>query len=540
MDLRLSQPLEVPLPGVVFPTGQPFSNFDYIEGEDFRNCRSLPRIFSQVRQLGFQTMVVEKIHCVGFASEEDRDFGRHEKDFSGSNLRRLSFFKNQFKDLSEIQECTDSDFLGYAILKGNQFTNAPEEWNVFESVIRSSEKPNNYSHTIRCYNVLVYSKHFNILGNLYCDQNGRTNCCAHTALRSVIAATEVGDISYAEINLILEKIKIPFQRDRKPKALTIPQVCKVLDAKGIRYTRDYVTKTSDNDTWSERDHQKLMRVQSRIYKSIEVGCPAFVGFTWKEQRKPEFGEEQEGHAISIFGHTFNDDTWVPRAATQYFTVGRSARYVSSEEWTSTYIGHDESLGSNYCIPRWYLINNPDITSIHVLAVLPNNAELDPVEAEAITICCLDEIMVQQFENTKQYLWFNRLKAAVEGQTVVLRSLFLSGERYLDHLAEIRGWNDRQIECIDKNTIEDLRKVLKGFFWIVEISVQELFPANRRKLGEIVLKATKASREDGDYSNFVFARLPGTFVYPQVLGKLIPLVTSPSQIGSHTELINVHQ
>lgn len=537
-DLRSAKPLESETPRV-FPTNQPFSNFDFILKNKFSNCQSLPRILSQARQLGFQTLVDESIQCVGFAEEEDKDFKKYEKGFIVSRLRRLSFFKNHFKDLSEIQECTDSDFLGYAILKGNQFSDGTEEWNVFESVIRPSEKPNNYNHTIKSYEVLVYSKCFKILGNLYCAQNGRTNCCAHAALRSVIAATGVGDISYAEINFSLEKKGDPFERNREPKILRIEQVMKVLDDQRIHYIPDYMTKTSGGVGWTEKEYQEFMWIQSRIYKSIEVGYPVFVGFTWKEEREPVFGEEEvEGHAIAILGHTFSDDTWVPRAATQYFTVGRNVGYVSSEEWTSAYIGHDESLGSNYHIPRWYLINNPNITSIHVLATLPNELILDPIQAEGFAIRCLYKIF-DQLKSTDKNPWVNRLEEAVDEQTVVLRSVFLSGEKYLDHLAKIRGWNDKKSEYIDSITIENLREKLKGMFWIIEVSLQELFPTNRRKLGEIVLKANIPIKE-GDYSNFVFARLPGIFVSPEVLGELTDVITTPSKIISHTELIEVHQ
>ena len=536
--LRFSKPLEFTITRV-FPTNQPFSNFDFILENEYSNCQSLPRILSQARQLGFQTLVDESIRCVGFAEEEDKDFKQYEKNFIASKLQRLSFFRKSFKTVQEIQQCDDNDFLGYAILKGNQFSGrAEEEWNIFESVIRPSEKPNNYNHTTISYEVLVYSKCFKISGNLYCAQNARTNSCAHAALRSVIAATGVGDISYAEINSILKRKKSPFKRRKELKGLSVKQVKKVLDDIGIRCKLDYVTKTSGGVSWTEKEYQELMWIQNRIYKSIEVGYPVFMAFTWKEEKEPAFGKETEGHAIAILGHTFSDDTWVPRAATQYFTVSRDVGYVSSEEWTSAYIGHDESLGSNYHIPRWYLINNPNITSIHVLATLPNESILDPIQVEVIAIFCLYKI-IAQLKSMNKNPWFNRLEGAVEKRTVVLRSVFLSGEKYLDHLVKIRGWNDKKSEYINSTTIESLRKELKGVFWIIEVSLQELFPTNRRKLGEIVLKANIPIKK-GDYSNFVFARLPGMFVSPEVRGELTDVRTTPSGIISHTELIEVHR
>jgi hypothetical protein len=41
---------------------------------------------------------------------------------------------------------------------------------------------------------------------------------------------------------------------------------------------------------------------------------------------------------------------------------------------------------------------------------------------------------------------------------------------------------------------------------------ELFPANRRKLGEIVLNAQVELSKELDLSTYVFARLPGQFYF----------------------------
>jgi hypothetical protein len=50
-----------------------------------------------------------------------------------------------------------------------------------------------------------------------------------------------------------------------------------------------------------------------LYGSVESGYPALVVF--------DAGNGNQKHVIPIIGHTFNEDTWVPRADLAYFSVG---------------------------------------------------------------------------------------------------------------------------------------------------------------------------------------------------------------------------
>src|SRR6185437_3386454 len=110
------------------------------------------------------------------------------------------------------------------------------------------------------------------------------------------------------------------------------QILDVITAKGCRYCYGRFAK----------GEKPPIPYRKYIYGSVESGLPALLGFQF-DMGQPE----ESGHIIPVLGHTFNADTWIPRAAFSYFILGQSTRYVPSESWVSTYIIHDDNWGSNY-------------------------------------------------------------------------------------------------------------------------------------------------------------------------------------------------
>jgi hypothetical protein len=84
--------------------------------------------------------------------------------------------------------------------------------------------------------------------------------------------------------------------------------------------------------------------------------------------------------------------------------------------------------------------------------------------------------------------------------------------------------------------------MPAMLWAVEISTPQLFPANERKLGEIVLDATQTLNMEDDSSLnkvFLLARLPGLYLLGGNINDDIPQFTPvPSQLQSHTDLIRL--
>ena len=282
-------------------------------------------------------------------------------------------------------------------------------------------------------------------------------------------------------------------------------------------------------------HKDRAPFQKLVYGSIESGFPAIVIFQTIEN--PDVC-----HAIPIFGHTFNDDTWVYRAELSYFRVGSGTRYIPSESWTSTYIAHDDNWGSNFCIPRMYLhtrryCNETDDASkgcsadygnvLYVIGTLPQEVQTNAIQAEVIGADYLFTIL-PQLPNLNE-VWPKRLRDyAIENQ-LVLRPILIKSKDYSNHLSKIRDWRRRKLDF--KFSIKP-----EGWLWLIELSVPELFSSNRRKVAEVVLRADIMPKPHRDFNSFLFARVPEYFALYRGGGASHPNYEFiPCGIKDHVEL-----
>ena len=242
-------------------------------------------------------------------------------------------------------------------------------------------------------------------------------------------------------------------------------------------------------------------------------------------------QSSDHHIVAFFGHTFNQDTWVPRAAAAYFKVGKETKYIPSERWVSSFIGHDDNFGSNFCVPRLYVA--PE-NAQYAVALLPRGVKYDALKAEAIASDYFYSLQKDPTLKDSDNEWVQRLVAWAKEQEVVLRAVAVTKAEYLDHLERMRDWRKKR----EATFIRDVfRSSLPSHIWIVEISLPELFPINRRKLGEIVLDATRRPKPIRDYKTFLFARFPGHYFFIERLSRdeSPKFLSLPSDIELHTPL-----
>lgn len=220
---------------------------------------------------------------------------------------------------------------------------------------------------------------------------------------------------------------------------------------------------------------------------------------------------------------------MPNAEVAYFHVGEQTRYLPSEAWLSSFIGHDDNFGSNFSVPRLYVKQNQ---VQYVVALHPAGVRYSGVVAEAIAVDYLYSLL-PHLSLTKVH-WLNRLIDYANDQQVVLRAVAMSRKDYTDHLRRARDW---QYHSESKRLCQSIEANVPEHLWVVEISLPELFPANQRKLGEIVLDATKELSPKVDYRSYLFARFPSRFVLlRRIRSNGTPeFVSVPSGLKSHTAL-----
>jgi hypothetical protein len=247
------------------------------------------------------------------------------------------------------------------------------------------------------------------------------------------------------------------------------------------------------------------------------------------------------HVVPIFGHTFNEDTWAPGADLLYFPLRKATKCLTSSAWVSMFIGHDDNAGSNYCIPQHYMdahrtcrdetgalvVDSEGVpvdcrqqggSVSYAIGTVSGNVQVDPIAAEAIAADYLMAILGQvpdSFPGWRER-WQNRLAVHVQDRRLVrrpegmvLRTSLATGRSYVEHILQVRGWDPEK--RIPTWIGEVLSPVVDDPFWMVEVSIPELFSANRRKVGEVLIRADVAPSTSRDAGSFLLARLPGCFV-----------------------------
>lgn len=499
-------------PPKLVETARPFSNFNFLE----KTClseSSIRRIFSRARAAGANLLVVEDIPAAGVIADENAEIVAEHPDYEMRELRRLSFWRTKRRQAGD----EDRELIAYAIAKRDVVPRkAFDEWHVFESVFRVTSYGHNYVHGARSYRIRVGKKEFSISGVLYCQQNGLNKACAQVALRT-LCSLHVSDLQlpYSRIN----KLAAQLGGFDIGEGLNVSQIHAVLEGLGIGFN------DADYSSADKRHRRKMPPYQKFLYAGVESGSGALLGF---QMNTPE----SDLHIVPFFGHTFDRDTWVPNAEEAYFRVGSQHRYLPSETWVSSFVGHDDNFGSDFCVPRLYL--SPEQVQ-YVVELLPKAAKYSGMAAEAMAIGYLNRALPDLAASKKK--WLRRLTDGMQNRNLVLRAVPLSSAQYLDHLGTIADWNYRRENPALCAILE--KHVLPKNVWMVEVSVQELFPTNQRKLGEIVLDAAKQQADGNDFEPFVLARFPGRVLLFDRLGqhRQPKFVTGPSKLGSHTPLFN---
>ena len=510
------------------PIARPFSNFDFVERR-FQGIVTLRRILSQVRQHDGKTAVIEEIEESRDLQQENEDIKTRYPMFSSSHAYRVTFFTTPFSTIDELSKVKQGDFIGYAIIKEDNIPGMGPEVRVYESVLKPSRRVNNFIRGQSEWTCLVSGHIFKIDGYLYAQQNNITNVCAHVALRTAACRFHAGgDMTYREMNQLIGVDHVNRKVGRVENGslgLDTVEMRTILEAAGTRtIVVDYAVPSQSG---------VIAPFQKVLYGSIESGFPAIVVFQTAD-------DPRTCHAIPVFGHTFNEDTWVYRAESSYFQVGPQTSYIQSESWVSMYIAHDDNWGSNFCVPRRYLHTRSFCDKVqeqacqmdkgcvlYVIGTYPKEVLMNALQAEVVGAGYLFTILPQLPDMSE--VWRKRLCDYAKNSQLILRPILLKTQDYSKHMANISDWNGRKLGF-------DFPGMRDRWLWMVELSVPELFSANLRKVGEVVLEAEVKPQPEPDFKNFLFARLPGYFAMYRGGGRDKPRYDFiPCNLTNHVEL-----
>lgn len=482
-----------------------FSNFDFVD-RHYGSHPILRRILSLARKQGYRGLLIEQINEVDcpLLAEENAALRLRRPEFTGSAVTRLAFFSQPERD-------HPGEFVGYCVFKDDGFTESRRA-HVYEAVVRMPRgaAQNNFAHCPRVYAVRTTLGEFNVAGVLYAQQNDATTVCAHVALRTMLACLlPAGDVTYAEINRHAGVDHgDPARQVGAGRGLEVPQVEAVLRTCGLSPRID-VHEPGQVELPAGLEFQRL------LYGFIESARPALLGF---ELAPDHVTGERSRHVIPVFGHTFNEDLWVPEAERAYFAHNRG--YFPSESWLSSYLVHDDNFGPYVCLPRHYL--GRDQFRVLIGCHEPM-VQLPAADAETLALD-VAVFVAQQLAPTG-LPWFERFRAFARAGLLVLRAQLVTAAGYAAHLRSLR---DREGFDLETENAAGLTATFPARAWVVELSAPELFPATRAKFGEVVLDATALT---ATAAALLVVRLPGHLLRPGAGG----LGLSRTRLAGHTPL-----
>lgn len=358
---------------------------------------------------------------------------------------------------------------------------------------------NNYIHVFAPAEIQAGGYGFEFKGCYFCQQNGINSVCAHSCLKMAMwHAREVNEYqpSTKTINNIVKEMRRKHREKFYPsKGLKVQEITKICNEFGLNTFSVDFTKSQ---------HQNISPYEL-TYLLIESGIPTILVF------KPQKGGLDSYHMVPVIGHTMNTDEWFPLAIREYKDFppsGLNTRehdYLSSAEWASHLVIHDDLLGPYLCITPQSLTRyaRPDEDlagrACYVFGILPKglNTLPSPVVAQEIGGVYFWNIW-SRLSRTMSPPWKQRLirrwgEEKNRFKNIVLRTQLVSGDSYVEHLEEMVDHEKRRC-YLTKEAKTKILKKMPRLMWMVEFSLPELYSANRTKLGEITMAVETAENE----------------------------------------------
>lgn len=476
-------------PTIVDP---PYSFFDL--ASEYGHNKPLKRCLSVLRRLGVRVFIREQeiVPKDRFSSYAEIDLPAIPLicEISALRVHRLHFFSAILSDSEQIPDHEES-FLGTVVMHGYDCSNDEVEWILDESFIRPERSGESYicAYTEKKINVGAHC--LEVAGAIQHQQNAVTNCCAHVAIRSSLANLRNSKVNIPTVKSINADVGIDHKKRMARTGLQTEEIANVIEAAGARPVVYVFDTSADNGICPENGGNSLsggrrLNFDHILYLAIESGYPAILGFV---------GETGKGHVVTVLGHTFNGNSWLPEANLDYSLklTDEGLGYIPSAFWTDNFIFHDDNFGPYYCLPSTFLKNQVKVV-IAVTDLDESDVFADEAEIQALGLTA--ELATVKWPERLNRKWANILFEHVnEGRGIARTTV----ARKSDYLAELLGSRivNRASEIFDH-----LMERLPNRFWISELSVPELFSANRAKIGEVIVDLSGAP---------LIGRFPGFFV-----------------------------
>ena len=476
------------------PCLPPFSFFFDLVGTHWKAATSNPvtlhRICTLCRKQGSTFVVIESALSREDVQEEIDLLDQSLGGGGAAEAVTMSFFASATDPAADISQLDQQALLGTLVLINYRRPGSAEFTHsyIYEALLTPPSKRNGDGHQVPLLNNflcadgefkrVICSREFPVRGIYYCQQNGQTHVCAHACLRMALNSIGVCNppISSAAINTKLG-IAPPFA------GLSLGQIATVIN--GL----DGVKASIVDCTGLE--HAKFLTILAAIVKSGHVALLVFTT-----------GEENVEHVVTVFGHTRNSDEWHPEAIPAY-SGPQSTPYYPSSFWIDHFLIHDDNFGPYFAFSSRALEVDQKVHGRWIIALHPIWPVVRPDYAEGAAATLLANLL-PSLAPLGSGRWFEMMTR--NQLRYVLRAILIRRDEYLDHLRAGRAHDGTSLTAEQIALLENL----PDWFWMVEVSLPQLYTGNRSKLGEVLISALEEPNPQDLRTSLLAMRTPKHF------------------------------
>jgi hypothetical protein len=467
------------------------NTFSHEEKEGKYISIAFHRLCTLMRKMDVGSVIIEDITPDDDIVQEECDAlcKYYNKDIK-IEINRFTFLLDNISSYEKIKD-PDIIFLASAIIIN--FQTPDEEWRTYlysaivtipkrYDIKEKKHTPllNNYVHIFHTFTceVTIDDRNvfqFQITGTFFCQQNSITSVCAHASLCMTINNMGAVIITPEDINKKIGINHIDNRLDEKAPGLNASQINKVLESYGLTFT------------WMDFFENPNVEYDEYIYRFLESRCPVILAFSTATMF----------HVVPVIGHTLNTDIWRPEAEFAYKRDLGRLNYKSSAAWVDHFIIHDDNFGMYFCLPVGALkrVTLPKYDSIfrtyQAVAIIPSSLKTPAWEAEWASLIVIRDKLKKISERSLPIdEWSIRVlksESIYSPRPVIVRTLFLKKDDYKKSLNDKDFKGNRYSE----NEKKQLLKNLPDLFWMSEITIQDLYTANKTKIIDFFYTCDKA-------------------------------------------------
>lgn len=493
--------------------------FDLIE-TDWKGNKPLHRLCSLMRKMKARAYTLEVLEPNAEIRDETVAATVRCDGIVTTTAKRITFFRS-YPASTDWHDIDPNGVLAYAVLLRQDLPHPPSRFFILESVVippalfvegTAHSVSNYYPHcTRRFQTTLGYRddhRDLELEGSFFCQQNDLTHVCAHACLRMAVNSSPTlalpQKLTNARINDLLGidhrkdpatqvTRRVGHYNGDKCGGLTDPKIVEVIKklGRGCHFV-DFVDRPG-------------IEYATFIYPLVESRLPVILGID----------APGVSHVVTILGHTLNTDRWEPEAKLGYgsFPV---TKYTSSAAWADHFLMSDDNFGMYVTLPSDMIRNflvpdyNPNLHASSAIALVPAGvSSISGILVEAYAASAAETIVAKTTPTaTNRWLAYLReplSKGATRPRTVVCRTLMVTDKaRYICQL----GSGDSDGNVLPDDLKQRLESHLPDSFWLTEVTVPDLYTANKHKLGDVITKSDATPDEFVKGDGRIFCWLPG--------------------------------